>query len=70
MAAKAAMKQGALVDGKELARILGVHPVTVRRMYLQKRIPFYQMGGPGSPVRFDVDEVKAALRDGRARGEG
>lgn len=48
-----------LVGARECAAELGVHLETVRRLHRAGKIPSYRVG---SNLRFDVQEVKAALR--------
>ena len=51
--------QEALVGADALAKILALSPSHVRRLARKRKIPFYKAG---SALRFDVDEVKRALR--------
>jgi excisionase family DNA binding protein len=46
---------------KEVARLLDVHPITVRRMIRQGRLPAVQLGGRGAPLRVDRAELEAWL---------
>lgn len=43
---------------QEVAEHLGVHPSTIERWVAQRRIPSYKIG---HLVRFDLDEVRAAV---------
>jgi excisionase family DNA binding protein len=49
-----------LTNTEDTAAALGdVHPETVRRLWREGRIPGYKLG---RLLKFDVDEVRAALR--------
>jgi excisionase family DNA binding protein len=52
-----------LLTAKEVAHALQVSPRTVLEWHRQGRIPGIQP--TGSTVRFDLDAVLAALKDGR-----
>lgn len=43
--------EGSLLTVKEAAAKLGLHPMTVRKMIRQQRLPAVQLGGPGTSVR-------------------
>lgn len=49
-----------LVDAQELAKLLGVNVNVVYRLSGTNRIPRYRIGH--RTIRFDYEEVKAALR--------
>ena len=51
---------GALVDKRELARLLGVSPATINRLCRDDRIPFIRVG---DARRFDPAAVRAALEE-------
>jgi excisionase family DNA binding protein len=46
---------------KEAAAQLRVHPMTVRKMITDGRIPAVQLGGPGTSIRIDPAELDAWL---------
>lgn len=47
-----------LLTTTQLAKELGVHPITIRRMVKRGDIPFYKTGtGQRSNYRFILDEV-------------
>jgi hypothetical protein len=49
-----------LVDLLTMATMLGIHPVTLRNLHLQKVIPSYRIGT--KLLRFDPAEVRDAIR--------
>lgn len=53
----------ALLDVGEIAQLLKVSETSVRRLVRSRRIPHYRLGGEAGPLRFDSDEVLAALRE-------
>ena len=55
-------REVALVDATTLAEKLGQAKSSVYRLAKDGRIPAYQAGPKLSGLRFDVDEVLAALR--------
>jgi excisionase family DNA binding protein len=55
-------------DTAGIAEAIDVHEETVRRLVRASAIPFYRVG---RVLRFDIDEVRAALRaDGSSPGVG
>jgi excisionase family DNA binding protein len=52
-----------MMSVKELAKELGVSAKTVYALCDQDAIPFYRIGTGRGTLRFDIDEVKDALRD-------
>ena len=52
------MTEEKYLTGKELAKVLGIHPRTVRRMAADGRIPYLDIGGY---QRFKLADVHAAL---------
>jgi excisionase family DNA binding protein len=50
-----------LLTVKETAQLLGLHPMTVRKMIAQGRLPALQLGGPGTSVRVPADELEQWL---------
>ena len=54
-------QKGRLLTVGETATRLRVHPMTVRKMIVQGRIPALQLGGPGSSVRIDAGELECWL---------
>ena len=52
-----------LVTTQELATILKLHPVHIRRLGAAGRLPRYKIGGGQCAVRYSVREVLAALRE-------
>jgi excisionase family DNA binding protein len=50
-----------LLTVREVAFRLGVHPMTVRRMIRDGRMPAMQLGGPGTAVRVDAAELERWL---------
>lgn len=58
-----------LLTVKEAAARLRLHPMTVRRMIRDGRIPAVQLGGPGSSIRVAADELERFLAaHGHRRG--
>lgn len=57
-----------LVTSEVVASRLGVQPDTIRRWALDGRIPVYRIGL--KTLRFDLDEVLAAIRADREGGIG
>ncbi len=53
-----------LVDAREVARLFGIAPTWLLQRARERRIPHYRVG---KYVRFDPDEVRAALRQGTDR---
>jgi excisionase family DNA binding protein len=49
--------ESSLLTVKEAAAKLGLHPMTVRKMIRQQRLPAVQLGGPGTSVRIPSDEL-------------
>ena len=43
-----------LVNYSQAAKLTCLHPVTLRRLVMLEKIPFYKIGGS---VRFDPDEL-------------
>ncbi|TWU49457.1 helix-turn-helix domain-containing protein [Rubripirellula reticaptiva] len=58
-----------MVSVKEMAKILGVSPKTIYAMAEGEQIPFFRIGTGRGTLRFEVEEVKAALRQ-EAAGQG
>lgn len=52
-----------LLTVKEVASRLGLHPMTVRRMIADGRLPAVQLGGHGTSIRVYVDELERWLHD-------
>jgi excisionase family DNA binding protein len=50
-----------LLTVKEAAVRLRLHPMTVRRMIRDGRIPAVQLGGRGASIRVDSDELERLL---------
>jgi len=50
-----------LLTVKEAAVRLRLHPLTVRRMIADGRLPAVQLGGRGTSIRVDSDELAAFL---------
>jgi excisionase family DNA binding protein len=50
-----------LLTVKEVASRLCLHPMTVRRMIAEGRLPAIQLGGPGTSVRIAEAELEAWL---------
>ena len=59
---KVTMLQASLVDATELARQLGQAKSSIYRLQKRGLIPAYGAGPNLRGLRFDVEEVKAALR--------
>jgi excisionase family DNA binding protein len=53
--------ESSLLTVKQAAAKLGLHPMTVRKMIRQQRLPAVQLGGPGTSVRIPADELEAWL---------
>lgn len=51
-----------MLSVKELANLLGVSPKTVYAMCDQRAIPYYRVGNGRGTLRFELDEVKTALK--------
>jgi excisionase family DNA binding protein len=51
-----------MVSVKELAKELGVSSKTIYALVEREEIPFLRIGVGRGTLRFDVDEVKQALR--------
>jgi excisionase family DNA binding protein len=47
-----------LLDAKELASIIGVHPVSVRRWVMLGQVPYRKIG---RAVRFTQEDVQAII---------
>jgi excisionase family DNA binding protein len=56
-------ERGELLTVKEVAARLRVHPMTVRRMIADGRIPAVRFGGPRSAIRVDECELAQWLYD-------
>lgn len=57
-----------LLTYPQIAKVLGVAEVTVRKWVMNKEIPFYKIGGA---VRFDLEKVlseKESLPQNKTRG--
>lgn len=52
-----------LLTVKEAAQRLRLHPMTVRRMIDDGRLPAVQLGGPGTAIRVDAQELNHWLFD-------
>jgi excisionase family DNA binding protein len=52
-----------LIPVKEVAARLRLHPMTVRRMIDDGRLPAVQLGGPGTAIRVDAGELNNWLFD-------
>ena len=50
-----------LIGVQELAELLSLPPASVRRYARCGKLPFFKVG---RLLRFDVDEVKAAIKEG------
>ena len=50
-----------LLTVDQVAEILGIHAMTVRRKIRTGQIPAIQLGGPGSAIRVLSDELEAWL---------
>jgi excisionase family DNA binding protein len=48
---------GRWLQVKDVARMLDLHPVTVRRKILRGDLPAYRLGPKGAAVRVDRDEL-------------
>ncbi len=60
-----------LLTARELGERIGLKPDTVLDKWERGELPGYKFGlSPNAPVRFDLDEVLASGRKGRAREEG
>ena len=59
-----------MLSVKELAAALGVSGKTVYALVEQDSIPFYRIGTGRGTLRFEIDEVKNALREDRSRSTG
>jgi excisionase family DNA binding protein len=55
--------QRELLTVNEAAALLRLHPMTVRSMIREGRLPALQLGGKGASVRIPVDELEAWLDD-------
>ena len=53
------MDERRLLSVKEVARVLGVSQVTVRRRISTGEIPAVRLGGPGKALRVHPDELAA-----------
>jgi excisionase family DNA binding protein len=53
-----------LASTPETAQYFGCNPETLRRLYRNGRIPAYKVG---RVLKFDIDEVRTALRAGGSR---
>jgi excisionase family DNA binding protein len=51
-------KDKQLLTVREAADRLRVHPVTLRHWIAEGRVPAVQLGGPGTAVRIDPDELE------------
>lgn len=56
-----------LISAEELAGLLGLPVASIRRYARENRIPHYRLG---RLLRFDVGEVRAAIRDRGGEGAG
>lgn len=52
-----------MMSVKELAKALGVSAKTVYALCDQDAIPYYRIGTGRGTLRFEIDEVKHALRE-------
>ncbi|HXH89380.1 MAG TPA: helix-turn-helix domain-containing protein [Gaiellaceae bacterium] len=50
-----------LLTVKEAAQRLRLHPITVRRMIDDSRLPAAQLGGPGTAIRVNGTELDRLL---------
>ncbi len=55
-----------LIKTKQLAKILGIHPVSVHKMTRAGKIPYIRLSA--RDYRYDLDEVMNALRESTAKG--
>lgn len=55
--------RGELLTVTETAARLRVHPMTVRKMIAEGRIPAVQFGGPGTSIRVPEAELERWLFD-------
>jgi excisionase family DNA binding protein len=64
------MVEGRLLKVPEVATMLGVHPMTVRRLARERAIRYYKI--PGVGLRFKMEDVQAYIAAGRreARAAG
>lgn len=56
------MSTHALVTTAEASEALAIHPETLRRLYRSGTLPGYKVG---RHLRFDLDEIRSALRTER-----
>lgn len=56
-----------MLSVKELANALGVSGKTIYALVERDAIPFYRIGTGRGTLRFEIDEVKHALRKERSR---
>lgn len=54
-----------LLSVAETAALLGVSVRQVRRLIASGELPALQLGGPGSAIRIDPDELRQWLYEGR-----
>lgn len=54
-----------LLTAREVAKLLGVHPNTIKHMVRRKEIAHYRLGTRGD-LRFRVEDVEAWLEGRRA----
>ena len=59
------MSERRIIDSEELARVFGVTVETVRGWVRERRVPFIRVSR--RIVRFDLEDVLAALRQGVAQ---
>lgn len=59
---KVATEQDPLVDVPRMAAQLSISQRGLRRLVAAGTIPYYRVGGPLGALRFNPDEVLAALR--------
>lgn len=55
-----------MISVKELAKVLGVSSKTIYALCERREIPCYRIGTGRGTLRFDLDEVKQALRPAQA----
>tara|TARA_R100000963_G_C4582343_1_gene62824 strand:+ start:111 stop:293 length:183 start_codon:yes stop_codon:yes gene_type:complete len=58
-----------LLTSSELGKKIGIGKNTILRMANQKKIPAYKLDNERGDFRFDLEEVKAALRANVDSGE-
>lgn len=56
-----------LLNVKQMANLLGIHPHSLYRLCRDKKIPYFKIKGIG--VRFDPDKIKNWIQEGEIHEE-